>query len=92
LTAWLHGALDPVADAIKSAALAPLDHALDALPMWVAQVCAIGLFVIAGAAVCVLRRRFVYIGAPDQQRWRDLRIWSLLLLLPYIFVYVVWGR
>ncbi|MCA9103242.1 MAG: hypothetical protein R3C10_14765 [Pirellulales bacterium] len=92
LVTTLHGALDPVADAIKSHALAPLDRVLDAAPMWVAQACAVGLFVVAGLAVCVLRRNFVYLGAPDQHRWRDLRIWSLLLLLPYIAVYLVWGR
>ncbi|MGD9647773.1 MAG: hypothetical protein AB7U73_18825 [Pirellulales bacterium] len=70
----------------------PLDDWLDSLPMWVAQLCAIGLFVVAGLWVLTLSRDFVFLGATSRSRWRDLRIWSIALLLPYIAVYWWLGR
>jgi len=73
------------------AALAPLDSFLISLPPRVWLACAVGLFVIAGVAVWTLRRNYVYLGAPDQARWRDLRIWSTALLIPYILVYLLLG-
>ena len=51
----------------------------------------IGLFVLAAVVCCCMRRKYVYLGAPDGQRWRDLRIWSLLLVIPYILVYIIFG-
>ena len=74
------------------AAHQPLDNWLDSLPMWVAQICAIGLFVVAGLWVMTLSRDFVFLGSPSKSRWRDLRLWSIALLLPYIVVYWWLGR
>jgi hypothetical protein len=70
----------------------PIDQWLGSLPMSVAMACAIGLFVVAGAWVWTLRREFIFRGAPDQKWWRDLRIWSMVVLLPYIGVYLLLGR
>jgi len=70
----------------------PIDQWLGSLPMSVAMVCAIGLFVVAGAWVWTLRREFIFRGAPDHQWWRDLRLWSMVVLLPYIAVYLLLGR
>jgi hypothetical protein len=69
----------------------PLDRLLDSLPMWVAQACAISLFVLAGLFAWCLPRRFVYLGAPDHARWRDLRIWATLVLVPYVLIYYFLG-
>jgi hypothetical protein len=35
-----------------------------------------------------LRRSYIYAGAPDQARWRDLRWWIPWLLGPYLFLYL----
>ncbi len=70
------------------AVLTPLDVWIDALPMWVSKLCAVGLFVIVGLWVSTLKREYVYLGAPDQAKWRDLRIWTWLVLLPYIIIYL----
>lgn len=70
----------------------PLDEFLLDLPPWVWLACAIGLFLVAGCAVWCLRRSYVYLGAPDESRWRDLRIWSTVLLIPYILIYLLLGR
>lgn len=69
----------------------PLDHFLSSLPMWSAQVCAIGLFAIGLIFAWSLPRRFVYLGAPDQARWRDLRLWATAVLVPYMLIYLLLG-
>lgn len=82
---------ESVAPAIKSL-LAPLDAFLNSLPMWAAQASAIGLFVFAGIFAWCMPRRFIYLGAPDQALWRDLRIWATLVLVPYVLIYFFLGR
>lgn len=70
----------------------PLDDFLISLPPWTWLACALSLFVIAGMVVWTLKRSYVYLGAPDESRWRDLRIWSTVLLIPYILLYLLLGR
>ena len=71
------------------ALLTPLDQLIDTLPLWVGTACAIGLFVIVGIWALTLKRSYIYLGAPDQAAWRDLRIWTIIVLLPYIIVYLI---
>ena len=77
LVPWLKWALDPF-------------HAwLDGLPpaAWRASICA---FLILGTCwVLFLRREFVFRGAADQRLWRDLRVWVILLLIPYLAIYLL---
>ncbi len=70
----------------------PIDEWLGELPMSVAMVCCIGLFVVALLWVWTLKRDFIFRGAPGTERWRDLRIWATLVVIPYILVYLWWGR
>ncbi len=69
-----------------------LSEWLARLPLWVAQICVLTLFVAAGAWALMLPREFIYLDAPDRARWRDLRIWAVLFLVPYVTLYVVLGR
>lgn len=80
---------DNVAPSLKSL-LAPLDAWIDSLPLWTGTACAVGLFTIVGLWALTLKRSYIYLGAPDQARWRDLRIWTVLILLPYIIIYLVY--
>jgi len=84
----LQDALGPPIKALHG----PVDAWLGSLPMSVAVACTMGLYVVAMVWVWVLRREFVFRGAPDQRWWRDLRIWSTVVLLPYIAVYIWLGR
>ncbi len=70
----------------------PIDQWLGTIPMWIAMACAIGLFAIALIWVWTLKSEFVFRGAPDDQWWRDLRIWATLVVIPYITVYLLLGR
>jgi len=85
---WIRDTLGPPLKSLHQ----PIDQWLGSLPMSVALACAIGLFVLAGIWVWTLRSDFIFRGAPDRRRWRDLRIWSMLVLLPYITIYLLLGR
>jgi hypothetical protein len=69
--------------------LDPWHALLNALPspVWRLAVC---LYLLVGSLwVIALRRQFVYAGAPDHARWRDLRLWIPFLLIPYLLVYLL---
>jgi hypothetical protein len=66
----------------------PLDAWLIGLPDWAGRASAAGLFIAAGIWVLTLKRDYIYRGAADQARWRDLRIWALVALLPYVVLYL----
>lgn len=36
-------------------------------------------------------REYIYEGAPNNARWRDLRIWAALLMAIQIAIHLVWG-
>ncbi len=84
---WLDSALNPLARALR-AVLAPLDSFLGGLPLEVGRWCAAVLLVAAALGVFLLKRDYVYLGAPDKAAWRDLRFWTLLALLPYVAIYL----
>jgi len=88
ISQWIRSNLGPPLKSLHE----PIDNWLGSLPMWVAMACAIGLFVLAGIWVWTLRDDFIFRGAPDRSRWRDLRIWSMVVLLPYIMIYLLLGR
>lgn len=67
---------------------APIDAWLASLPLVSGRISATVLFLLAGIWACLLPRRFIYLGAPDQARWRDLRIWAVVALLPYVVIYL----
>jgi hypothetical protein len=71
--------------------LGPLDRFLSGLEPWVWKACAIGFFICGGLFALCFKRSYIYQGAPDQAAWRDLRLWALLFLLPFIVVYWILG-
>ncbi len=34
-------------------------------------------------------RKYIFEGAPDQSRWRDLRIWATLFLAIQVVLYII---
>jgi hypothetical protein len=59
-----------------------------AIPMSIARLAPVALLVTAGIGTLFVKRSFVYLGAPDQAWWRDLRLWSIFCLIPYVVIYV----
>ena len=46
-----------------------------------------GFFLLLTVGVCSLREDYVFKGAPSRNRWRDLRLWALFLVLIHVYVY-----
>lgn len=67
----------------------PIDTWLNDLPSWAPQACAVGLFVVVAIGVLCLKRDYAFLGAPDRLLRRDLRIWAILTMLPYVLVYLL---
>ena len=36
-----------------------------------------------------LDRDFIYLGSPDRSRWRDLRLWAVVVTVPYLLIYLL---
>lgn len=76
-----------------AADVAPLHDVIDrwllAIPITWARYVVVAMFALAALWVLSLKRDYVYLGAPDTRRWRDLRLWTVLFLIPYVIVYLV---
>lgn len=85
---WLKSLLENQGVPLLKALLDPVHHLLDAVPPagWRLAVCL--YLLIGGCWAWWLRRSYIYAGAPDQARWRDLRWWIPWLLGPYLFLYL----
>lgn len=72
--------------------LRPVFHQIDVLlgdvyMPW-ARICAVGLFLIAMIWVYTLRPEYVNLDAPRKAWYTDLRIWTVVSMLPHVFVYL----
>lgn len=67
--------------------LGPINAWLNSLqrPIW--HLAAVGLFAVSAVVVLLIPRSYIYAGAPDTALWRDLRIWTVVSLLPYMAAY-----
>ena len=48
-----------------------------------------GFLVLAALSPLLLSDAYVYLGSADRSRRRDLRLWALLIMLPYILIYML---
>ena len=50
----------------------------------------IAVFAFIGITIWAWRRpkSFIYQGAPDSHRWRDLRVWASILMVIQIVIYL----
>ena len=55
-------------------------------PVWRFSICA--YLVLGTVWVLFLRKDYVLRGSPDAARWRDLRLWIPVLLVPYLLIYL----
>lgn len=69
------------------ATLGTLDAGLGAIPLGAARWCALALLVVPVVLLARARREWIYLGAPDGHRLRDLRLWAALVTLPYAVLY-----
>lgn len=54
-----------------------------------ATICALGLFICTMIWVgVIIRERYVNRGRPNDSIWTDLRLWTVISMLPHVFVYL----
>ncbi len=78
-------ALRPLLEAIFT----PLDRALGSIPFSAARWIVVGFLVLAALLPLALPKDYIYLGSPDRRKLRDLRLWALIIMLPYIAIYVL---
>ncbi|MGD8726114.1 MAG: hypothetical protein PVH40_00645 [Gemmatimonadales bacterium] len=61
---------------------------LNDLPLWWGKVVAVVCFVAIAAWAWLRPRSFIFAGAPDGKRWRDLRVWATVLMGIQIVIYL----
>ncbi len=57
------------------------------LPLYWAKVIAALLYLLLGLWVITRPRDFIFRGTEDKSRWRDLRLWALVLIGIQIILY-----
>ena len=67
----------------------PVNELLGALPMGAARVSTFALLLLPLLVVLRLPRAWILRGAPSPSRWRDLRLWAAVAMLPYLVLYLL---
>ena len=68
--------------------LAPFHALLGSLPLGFARVAVVLLLVLPLVVVLRLDRDVIYLGSADRSRWRDLRLWAVVVTVPYLLIYL----
>jgi len=66
----------------------PTNALLSPIPEFMWQVCAVALFVGAMILIMCLRKEYVNLDRPREEFWFDLRLWTVVSMLPHIFIYI----
>ncbi|MEO2035195.1 MAG: hypothetical protein ABGZ35_24210 [Planctomycetaceae bacterium] len=66
----------------------PIDVWLTPIPEMWWKISAVGLFVGAMAWVFSLNRAYVDLDRPNRHVWTDLRVWTVVSMLPHVIVYL----
>ena len=61
------------------------------LPVWWANAITAVLFVGISVAVFTVPKSNVLRGAPDQARWRDIRLWAVALVIVQLIIYAIFA-
>ena len=59
------------------------------LPAVWANYISIAGFLFLAVVVWSIPRHLIYLGAPDQAKWRDIRIWAMALIVFQVSLYLV---
>ncbi|XOV83154.1 MAG: hypothetical protein ACFHXK_20165 [bacterium] len=62
---------------------------LSTLPVAWANYLSILGFLILGALVWLIPKRIIFTEAPDQSRWRDMRLWASALIAMQLALYTL---
>lgn len=62
---------------------------LGGIPLVVGKYCAVFFFVCMIVWAWLRPGKYIFEGAPDKNRWRDLRIWATIFLGIQVVLYIV---
>ena len=79
-----------IVQALKGAGKAMRNVVQEIPPKSVKIVIAVGFLVIA-AAVWLVRRKTVFEGVADRKWWRDLRLWTVVIVATQVVIYLLLG-
>ena len=82
---WITNTFGPLLKPIFT----PIDTLLQTVYMPWARVFALLLFIGAMIWVWSLREEYVNIDRPNKKWYTDLRVWTILCMLPHVIVYLV---
>lgn len=68
---------------------APSNRWLSAIPVDAGRWFVLALLLIPLGIVLRQKEAWIFRGAPDRARWRDLRLWACVILLPYVLLYAL---
>ncbi|MBI1318417.1 MAG: hypothetical protein GC168_05620 [Candidatus Hydrogenedens sp.] len=74
-----------------AAVFAPINSLLAAIDnLYLGKACAAALFLLPMLWVYfILRREYVNLDAPGKQWYYDLRLWTILSMMPHVFFYLI---
>ena len=67
----------------------PLDAVLGSIPFAAARWIVVAFLVVAALSPLLLSDAYIYLVSADRSRRRDLRLWAVLIMLPYILIYML---
>lgn len=62
---------------------------LNSIPLVYAKVAAMSLFLMIVVISWMLPGEFIFSGAPDRKKWRDLRVWGTVIVLLQFIIYAL---
>lgn len=66
----------------------PINNLFNPIPEFMWQICAVALFVGAMVLIMSLRKQYVNVDQPHDSIWFDLRLWTVVSMLPHVFIYL----
>ena len=67
----------------------PIHQVMTSIPLSWARYFVLALLLLPLVALVMQKRSFVFRGAPDEKPWRDLRLWAVVVMLPYLLLYAL---
>lgn len=64
---------------------------LSRIPLYWGVIVSVVIFIGIAVWAAINPRGYIYEGAESKARWRDLRIWAIVLMAIQITIHVIWG-
>ncbi len=61
------------------------------IPLYWGVILTVILYLGIGLWAIFRPKEYIYEGVPNKARWKDLRIWAVVLVIIQIIIHVAWG-